>query len=610
MLRHRGPDGEGIYASEGVAIGMRRLAVIDVAGGDQPISNEDGTIWIVFNGEIYNFHELRTQLVALGHRFRTNSDTEAIVHAYEQYGADCPKVLRGMFAFAIWDKTRERLFLARDRVGKKPLLYCQRGDELIFASEFRAMLAHPAVTRTIDPAGINHYLSFMCVPAPFTAFRDIRKLPPAHTLTWERGRVRIDRYWSLDFTKKRKISERDAVAETLRLLEESVRLRMISDVPIGAFLSGGIDSSAVVALMAEQSAKPIKTFSIGFDEAGYDELEHARRVAERYGTDHYEFRVRPDAAEVMPLLADHYGEPFADSSAIPTYYVSRETRQYVTVALNGDGGDELFAGYRRYAAMRIAEWLRYVPDPLRRAAARFRVQAKGNRRTKLGELRRFAGSALLPRRDAYMAIVSAFDRVSKRRLYTQEFAAMVGDSDSASLLDPWLRDPRTITDALLQTDTATYLPDDLLVKVDIASMAVSLEARSPFLDHHLMEFAASLPPDLKLHRLTSKYILKKALRSRVPAENLHRRKMGFGVPVGIWLRHDLRDLMHELLLPARVESRGLLNPWIVQQMVDQHLSKHRDWTNQLWTLMMLELWFERLVDRAATETPACEVAAS
>lgn len=611
LLHHRGPDGEGMYADDGVVLAMRRLAIIDVAGGQQPIHNEDKTVWVVFNGEIYNFAAIRDQLIALGHTFTTNSDTEAIVHAYEEWGTDCPNAMRGMFAFAIWDKLKKRLFIARDRVGKKPLLYCQRGDTLIFASEFRAMLAHPAVSREIDPVAIHHYLSFMCVPAPFTAYRDIRKLEPGHSLIWENGRVAIQRYWSLDYAKKRAISEADAADEVLRILRESVRLRMIADVPVGAFLSGGVDSSAVVALMAEQSSQPVKTFSIGFDESGYDELAHARRVAQRYATDHYEFVVRPDALAVMPILIDHYGEPYADSSAIATYYVARETKQHVTVALNGDGGDEAFAGYRRYAAMKAAAWLQRLPSVIRRPVRRMTASfsSAGNPRTRAGEIRRFANAAFLPRRMAYMRLVSAFDDEAKSRLYTTEFAQQVSASPSAAVLEPWIDQPLSTTDALQHTDVMTYLPNDLLVKVDIASMAVSLEARSPFLDHELMEFAASLPSEMRLHRLTTKFVLKKALRSIVPAENLHRKKMGFGVPVASWLRRELRPMVNELLSPARIIRRRLLDPTEVRQLVDEHLAGSRDWTNQLWTLLMLELWFERMIDAAAPAADAMQCTA-
>lgn len=603
MLRHRGPDGAGMYVDNGVGLAMRRLAIIDVAGGDQPIANEDKTVQLIFNGEIYNFQALREELIALGHQFATSSDTEVVVHAYEQYGIDCPKVLRGMFAFAIWDRAKQRLLLARDRVGKKPLLYAHRGDTLVFASEFRAMLAHPDVGRDVDEAALHQYMSFMCVPAPLTAFRDIRKLEPGHTLTWERGRIRIEKYWSLDFKPKLAMSESDAASEALEKLREAVRLRMISEVPVGAFLSGGIDSSSVVAMMASQSSEPIKTFSIGFDDADYDELAYAKQVASAFGTDHHEFVVRPSAAEILPTLVDHYGEPYADSSAIPTYYIARETRRYVTVALNGDGGDETFAGYRRFAAMQLAEQLHRLPASALRAArfATRGVSGEGNERTRAGELRRFAGSAMLPRVERYMNIISAFDDEAKRELYTADFAERVGEVSSASAVAPWLdRRDIGVVDALLLTDTMTYLPNDLLVKVDIATMAVSLEARSPYLDHHMIEFAARLPERYKLRRLTTKYLLKKALRGLLPQRNVHRKKMGFGVPVAKWFRNELRATTREVILSDRALGRGMFRPEAVQRLVDEHVSGARDWANRLWTLLMLELWYQRFVDSPAS----------
>src|SRR5436190_1797235 len=364
-IRHRGPDDDGFYFSEGVGLAMRRLAIIDLKSGHQPIHNQDSTAWIVFNGEIYNYRQLRAQLEKLGHKFYTDSDTEAIVHAYDQYGTDCPRYLRGMFAFAIWDERTRSLFLARDRVGKKPLLYAQHNGQLIFGSEFTALLAHPDVSREVNYEAIHHYLSFICVPAPLTAYQSIRKLEPGHWLLWRDGEIKTERYWQLDFSNKIDISEQEAGQRVVDLLRDAVKVRLMSEVPLGAFLSGGIDSSAVVALMAQESSEQVKTFSIGFEEQDFSELHHARRVAEHVGADHHEFIVRPDALEVLPLLVEHYGEPFADSSAIPTYYVSRETRRYVTVALNGDGGDETFAGYERYIAMGLAEKYRKVPSFLR-----------------------------------------------------------------------------------------------------------------------------------------------------------------------------------------------------------------------------------------------------
>jgi asparagine synthase (glutamine-hydrolysing) len=364
-IRHRGPDDDGFYVNGSVGLGMRRLSIIDVKGGAQPIHNQDRTAWIVFNGEIYNYLELRDQLEKLGHTFYTNSDTEAIIHAYDRYGADCTKHLRGMFAFAIWDERSQELFLARDRVGKKPILYAQVNGQFIFGSEFSALLQHPDVGKDIDFEALNYYLSFMCVPAPLTAYREIRKLEPGHSLRYRKGEIKIERYWQPDFSRKVDISEQEAGEQAIKILRDAVKVRLMSEVPLGAFLSGGIDSSAVVALMSEESSAPVKTFSIGFEEQDFSELHHARRVAEHVGADHHEFIVRPDALEVLPILVEHYGEPYADSSAVPTYYVARETRKHVTVALNGDGGDESFAGYERYAAMRLAEQYHRIPALLR-----------------------------------------------------------------------------------------------------------------------------------------------------------------------------------------------------------------------------------------------------
>src|SRR5436305_2751373 len=496
-IRHRGPDDDGVKFSGGVGLAMRRLAIIDLAHGQQPIHNQDRTAWIVVNGEIYNYRELREQLEKLGHQLYTNSDTEAIVHAYDQWGTDCPKYLRGMFAFAIWDERTKSLFLARDRVGKKPLLYAQFDGQLVFGSEFNALLQHPGVSRDVDYEAIHYYLSFICVPAPLTAYRAIRKLEPGHSLLWRNGEVKIERYWQLDFSKKLNISEQEAGERVVDLLREAVRIRLMSEVPLGAFLSGGIDSSAVVALMAQESSERVKTFSIGFEEQDFSELHHARRLAEHVGADHHEFIVRPDAMEVLPTLVEHYGEPFADSSAIPSYYVSRETRRHVTVALNGDGGDECFAGYERYAAMRLAERYRKLPAPLREGGIKQAVNllpSSNLRRSRVRSLKRFLHSASLPPVERYLRWVSVLDRAAKDALYTDEFQHETAEYDPASWIAPWFTQANGagVVDASLLADTMTYLPNDLLVKVDIASMAVSLEARSPFLDHHVIEFADSL----------------------------------------------------------------------------------------------------------------------
>ena len=600
-IRHRGPDDDGFYVNGPVGLGMRRLSIIDLKSGQQPIHNQDRTAWIVFNGEIYNYLELRAKLEKLGHTFYTNSDTEAIVHAYDQYGADCPKHLRGMFAFAIWDERTQELFLARDRVGKKPLLYAQLNNELVFGSEFSALLQHPDVSRDVDSQAIHHYLSFMCVPAPLTAYRSIRKLEPGHSLRWRRGEIKLERYWQPDFSHKLDIDEVEAGERALEILRDAVRVRLMSEVPLGAFLSGGIDSSAVVALMSEASSDPVKTFSIGFEEQDFSELHHARRIAEHVGADHHEFIVRPDAMEVLPLLVEHYGEPYADSSAIPTYYVARETRRHVTVALNGDGGDESFAGYERYAAMQLAERYHRLPAPLRKLAIQPAIgllPSSETSRSRIRDAKRFIQAASLPKRERYLRWVSVFDPQAKHDLYSEGFLRETANVHASEILDPWFAHANGsgIVDAALLTDIMTYLPNDLLVKVDIATMAVSLEARSPFLDHHVIEFAASLPEKFKLRGLTTKYLLKRVLKKLLPAENLDRRKMGFGVPIGHWFRGEMQAFLRETLLSQKSLGRGLFKPEVVKQLVELHTRGERDYAHQLWTLLMLELWFDRFID--------------
>lgn len=599
---HRGPDDDGFYLSESVGLAMRRLSIIDLAHGKQPIHNRDKTKWIVFNGEIYNFQELRSGLEKRGHVFYTNSDTEAIIHLYDEYGTDCVNHLRGMFAFAIWDEIDRSLFIARDRVGKKPLLYSQQpGGDLIFGSEFQALLAHPDISREVDFEAIDAYLSFLCVPAPLTAFKQIRKLEPAHWLFWKDGEVKIQRYWQPDHTKKIKISEPDAVEETTRILRESTRLRMISEVPLGAFLSGGVDSSTVVALMAQESEMPVKTFSIGFEEEDFSELKYAKIVAEAVGANYNEFIVKPDALEVLPTLVAHYGEPYADSSAIPTYYVSKETRKHVTVALNGDGGDESFAGYERYAAMRLAEKYHRIPEFLRKKLFENVVDLLPTseiKRSRARDLKRFVKAASLPKVERYFRWVSAIDRGSKEELYTLDFRENIKSFDAADFLGRWFSraNGSGILDTTLLTDQMTYLPNDLLVKVDIASMANSLEARSPFLDHHVIEFAASLPENLKMRSAETKSLLKKVAARLVPKEAVYRRKMGFGVPVGKWFRSSMKDFVQSILLSEKSLSRGIFKSEVLQRYTDEHISGKRDHTYQIWTLLMLELWFQKFID--------------
>jgi asparagine synthase (glutamine-hydrolysing) len=600
-IRHRGPDDDGFYFRQSVGLGMRRLSIIDVKGGQQPIHNQDSSAWIVFNGEIYNYLELRAQLEKLGHTFYTNSDTEAIIHAYDQFGKDCPKHLRGMFAFAIWDERTQELFLARDRVGKKPILYAEVNGQFVFGSEFSALLQHPDIGKDINFEALNHYLSFMCVPAPLTAYRDIKKLEPGHSLLYRKGETKIERYWQPDFSQKLDIGEQEAGEQAIKILRDAVKVRLMSEVPLGAFLSGGIDSSAVVALMSEASSAPVKTFSIGFEEQDFSELHHARRVAEHVGADHHEFIVRPDALEVLPILVEHYGEPYADSSAVPTYYVARETRRHVTVALNGDGGDESFAGYERYAAMRLAERYHRIPAVLRETVMRQAIElmpSSETKRSRVRDVKRFVAAASLPKSERYLRWVSVFNPQAKEDLLTENFRRQTQANPASGIIDPWFSraNGSGIVDAALLTDIMTYLPNDLLVKVDIATMANSLEARSPFLDHHVIEFAASLPEKYKLRGLTTKYLLKRVLKKLLPAENLDRRKMGFGVPIGHWFRGKLQPFLRETVLSESALKRGLFKPEAVKRLVELHTRSERDYSHQLWTLMMLELWFQRFID--------------
>lgn len=601
-IRHRGPDDDGFYLNNNVGLAMRRLSIIDLAHGKQPMHSEDKTAWIVFNGEIYNYRELREELEKLGHRFYTNSDTEAIVHLYERYGADCVQHLRGMFAFAIWDAKDDSLFIARDRVGKKPLLYShQSNGDLIFGSEFRALLAHPDITREVDYEAIDNYLSYLCIPAPQTAFKQIRKLEPAHWLRWRDGRIETKRFWQPDFSNKIKISGEEAETETLRIVRESTKLRMISEVPLGAFLSGGVDSSIVVALMAQESAQPVKTFSIGFEEQDFSELKYARRVAEHVGAEYNEFIVRPNAIEILPTLVEHYGEPYADSSALATYYVARETRKFVTVALNGDGGDESFAGYERYAAMRAAEKYYKIPAALRKTFVETAVNlipASETRKSRARDLKRFVQAASLPKTERYFHWVSALNRQTKAELYTDSFKNDTLSFDNSRTLEQWFDKANGlgILDATLLTDQMTYLPNDLLVKVDIASMANSLEARSPLLDHKVIEFAASLPEKIKMQRFETKSLLKKVAAKLVPREVVYRRKMGFGVPVGNWFRGEMKDFVREVLLSEKSLRRNIIKPDVLKKYVDNHINGKSDYTHQIWTLLMLELWFQQFID--------------
>ncbi len=599
---HRGPDAWGAWADGVCALGHRRLSIIDLSeAGRQPMANDDGSIRITFNGEIYNFQSLRAELESLGYRFRTRTDTETIIHAYEQWGIDCLQKLRGMFAFGLWDQRRRRLLLARDRVGKKPLFYTQTGSGFLFASELQGLLANGEVAREVYPPAIDAYLSYGYVPAPHTAFKNVFKLPPAHYLTVDLSssspdvpdvpNVKVERYWSLEYLPKLEISEAEACHILREKMTEAVRLRMISDVPLGAFLSGGIDSSIVVGLMAQQSAQPVKTFSIGFKEAAYNELDHARRIAGKWNTEHHEFIVEPNALEILPTLVRHYGEPYADSSAVPTFCVSQMTRQHVTVALNGDGGDESFAGYERYLGNQIAERIRAVPG-IEMAARTLRklIPDSMDPKSRMQQAQRFLSVATQPMAERYPRWLTFFAPEAKSQMYNQDFAAHLNAARDGWLGSLFAKLPELdAIDAAMAVDVMSYLPYDLLVKVDITSMANSLETRSPFLDHEVMEFAARLPGKLKVRGRQLKYLLKTAFADLLPPENVHRRKMGFGVPVGQWFRGPLRELLCDsLLLEAR--SRSYFQPLQIARLVDEHLNERADHSFRLWNLLMLELW--------------------
>ena len=600
LIVHRGPDDEGYYRDERAALGMRRLSIIDLSTGHQPIANEDGTVQIVFNGEIYSYQALREELKAKGHVFKTNSDTETIVHAYEEEGPDCVKRLRGMFAFALWDKKRERLLLARDRVGKKPLLYTLQNGRLAFASELRCLAALPGVPLDLEPRSVDVFLSLQYIPSPRTIYKAIEKLPPAHYLLFEKGHVKVEKYWSLPSDGPLAVSEPEAERLLLDKLRESTRLRMISDVPLGAFLSGGIDSSTVVALMAQASERPVKTFSIGFEEAEFSELEYAREVARRYGTDHVELVVKPEMADVLPKLAWHYSEPYADASALPSYYVARETRRYVTVALNGDGGDEDFAGYLRYQAMKGAHYWDYLPKPLQKTlvAAANLLPERNAPVSFLWRLKRFANSAIFadyPTR--HLKMVGYFFEDDKAGLYTDAFKSALAPHQAAALhylAAAYDQAPDgDFVNRLLHVDFNTYLPECLMTKIDIATMANSLEGRSPFLDHEFVELAFRLPGHWKLKGLRgSKWILKRAVKDLLPPRIQRRGKMGFGIPLGPWFRGSLRKYWEDHVLSPEALKRGYFNEAALRRLQAEHLSGKRDHGYRMWALLMLELWHE------------------
>lgn len=646
---HRGPDDSGIYfasschsSAGGAALGFRRLSIIDLSGGHQPMSNEDDSIWISFNGEVYNYRELKPQLEQYGHRFRTASDTECIVHAYEQWGRNCVDHLRGMFAFAIWDDRRRILFLARDRMGQKPLVYRLADGRLTFASELKSLLQVPGAPREVDPRAVADFVTLQYVPHPRTMLRGYSKLPPAHWAEFNAntGDLIVQRYWHAPYERRRESSDekvesrqnqdsdnphrasdqpilnpsRDAHKPAVpgpgpglrETLTEAVRLRMRSDVPFGAFLSGGVDSTIITGLMQQQSGQKVQTFSIGFEEKKFDERSYAREAAAKLGTDHHEFVVNPSAVEMLPKLVWHYDEPFADSSAIPTMYLSKLTRDHVTVALTGDGGDELFAGYDRYLAVSLASRIDRLPWFVRAPmTSRLwqRIPASVQQKSRLRQVKRFLAALGQGPERRYANWISIFDDARRPGLFSPEFQQTLNGYDPASfLLDAYGKCSEC--DFVQRTtcvDVETYLPCDILTKVDIASMAFSLECRSPFMDHKVVELAARIPRELKLHGRRGKRILIETFADLLPTSIQTRRKMGFGVPLDHWFRGSLRSMLTDTLLQPKCLDRGYFDPAAVRRLVEEHTTSQWDHSSRLWLLLVFELWHQKFVDQQPHE---------
>jgi asparagine synthase (glutamine-hydrolysing) len=598
-ILHRGPDDEGVFVKDGTGLGMRRLSIIDLSGGHQPVFNEDRTVWVVFNGEIYNFPELRADLMQRGHHFSTHTDTEVIVHLYEELGVDCVNKLRGMFAFALYDERRRKLLMARDRLGKKPLHYALQGQRLLFSSEIKSILAVAPELASVNNEALLQYMYFGYVPDPLTAFTTIQKLPPGHLLEFENGKIGIRQYWDLpQYGTHSPKSEEECLEEMEHRLAEAVRIRLISDVPLGALLSGGTDSSTVVALMARASSKPVKTFAIRFRDQDFNEAPYARMVAAKFGTDHHELTVEPDILHTVEMLTNSLEEPFGDSSMLPTYFVSQMARQHVTVALSGDGGDEIFAGYERYGIHQRRQVFGHVPNWARRFyRERLYPLLPGDMRGK-----KYSYHVSLPWRERYVdavALVPAFER--DMPLLSDDFRAVVRTSgDPRDVMYRYFeqapaKDPIS---QILYVDTKTYMAGDILTKVDRMSMAKSLEVRVPILDHEFVEWATALPLEWKIRGGKQKYILRKlAERVGVPREALYRPKQGFALPLVHWLKHELRDLVMTILLDCRTLQRGYFEAPAVRQILDEHFRGRRNHSGQIWRLLIFELWHRNYLER-------------
>ncbi len=607
-LAHRGPDDRGCYSEAlrrdpaglvpGVALGFRRLSIIDLAGGHQPMANEDGSVWLVFNGEIYNYRDLRRRLEGSGHVFRSESDSETILHLYEDLGPGCFEHLNGMFAIAIWDRNKRQLLLGRDRLGKKPLFYQFAHGQLLFGSELKALVEASGFNRSLSPAAIDQFLTYQYVPHPHCIYAQARKLPPGHFAIVRDNALSVQRYWNYDFSEEIETDRQSASAHLRELLDDSIRLRLRSDVPLGAFLSGGIDSSLMVALAQRQLSQPMHTFSIGFQEKDFDETHYARQVAAWVHSEHHEYQVRPQAVEMLDHMVWHYDEPFGDSSVIPTWHLCKWTREHVTVALSGDGGDELFAGYDRYRALWMSRWMdRAIPlGPLLGSRFVRRLPASNKQRSFVRRLQRFGEALNQPLARRYMNWLQIFPETMRAELYTDAFLQQLPDEDPFEFFESaWksVGDRDVISKASLG-DLLTYLPCDLMNKVDIASMAQGLECRQPLLDYRLVEFAASLPSRFKFGAFASKKrLLRDTFGPMLPRQIWTRKKMGFGVPLASWFQGELRVLTEGRLLGNDARCHQYFRPDALRHLIGQHMSGTVNHCYRLWNLLFLETWLRR-----------------
>lgn len=618
LLAHRGPDGEGFHCRPEVSLGHRRLAVIDLCTGQQPMSTPDGRFTIIFNGEIYNYRGLREELQGEGVRFCTQSDTEVLLHGFARRGVRILEGLRGMFAFAVWDAAEQALWLVRDRLGVKPLFYTRAGEQFLFASEIKSLLAHPQVSRTLNPRAVDDFLAYLCVPAPRTIFRGIRELPPAHWLLWQHGQLRIERYWDAQPRPEPEPQEDRQVIEEVRAqLADAVRLRMVSDVPVGAFLSGGLDSSSIVAFVSQPGQPSVRTFSLGFGagEERYTELEYARLAAQKFQTHHQEIEIHSRCTHLLPEVIRHFDEPFGNPTALLLYQLSQQTREHVTVALAGDGGDEIFLGYPRHLGAALQSRLALLPSALRSLFAKgaLWIDDQTNGAHARRRFREFLGSAALPWQQAYIQWVTYFTPAMRNALYTPDFQAAVGDYRAETFLQGWfdrVRDAHPL-DQVSYADLHTFLPHNLLEYGDRMSMAHGLEVRLPFTDHKLVELAMRIPARLKLKRRTTKYALREAMRPLLPPEILERGKLGLNPPLGIWLRGELAPLIEEQLSTRAVEAAGWFQPQAVANLVRDFRTGRRDYSLHIWALLVLNQWRRQILEgeSSAQEIPLLKATA-